>query len=341
MAREPRDNRSPTPPDERRQRGGRGPYGPRGGMAGASDDFAGPEGAGDPSPGRRGEWSGWGAQGTHGRGAGHDRVDTRAGVDRGGESDEDLDDTGMLRGMLDADDDPDFGGRDNAAYYARYGSNQQRMEARRRWQDEHAPPDPAEWAELPEIDAGYHLHGSRRQPDRWQQAPRRGTAAQGDARWRQGAAHESHGGDYEVEPGDEPFQAWPGRDFPGGRGLPGDPWGAAPGTPGLAEPGYGSSPTRQADDHHRGRGPRGHRRSDARIVEDLCERLTEDPVVDATDVEVRCDDGVVVLEGEVETRRMKHRAEDVADACPGVLGIDNRLKVRQRGVTRAEQRSAY
>jgi hypothetical protein len=37
---------------------------------------------------------------------------------------------------------------------------------------------------------------------------------------------------------------------------------------------------------HRGCGPRGYVRSPARIYEDLCDRLTENPFIDATDVEV-------------------------------------------------------
>lgn len=101
---------------------------------------------------------------------------------------------------------------------------------------------------------------------------------------------------------------------------------------GFEEASYGSSPTRQAADH-RGRGPRVQR-PDRRIVEDLCQRLTEDPVVDASDVDVDCSDGTVVLTGEVDTRAMKYRAEDIVDACPGVRDIDNRLRVRQRGTPR-------
>ena len=41
--------------------------------------------------------------------------------------------------------------------------------------------------------------------------------------------------------------------------------------------------------------------------------------------------GKVVLEGEVEGRWMKHRAEDIAEACAGSLEIDNRLRVVRSG----------
>ena len=78
---------------------------------------------------------------------------------------------------------------------------------------------------------------------------------------------------------------------------------------------------------HRGRGPRGYTRSDERILDDVNERLCDDPIVDATDVEVRCERGCIVLEGRVPTRWMKHRAEDIADAVTGVKDVDNRIRV--------------
>lgn len=78
---------------------------------------------------------------------------------------------------------------------------------------------------------------------------------------------------------------------------------------------------------YRGYGPRGYVRSDARILEDLCERLSDDPVVDARGIEVRCEAGRVILEGEVPGRWMKHRSEDIADSVSGVQDIENRLRV--------------
>ena len=78
----------------------------------------------------------------------------------------------------------------------------------------------------------------------------------------------------------------------------------------------------------RGHGPRNYKRADSRIQEDLCERLTDDPDVDASDIEVSVSDGTVTLEGTVEQRWMKHRAEDLADSCGGVRHVENRIRVR-------------
>jgi len=76
-----------------------------------------------------------------------------------------------------------------------------------------------------------------------------------------------------------------------------------------------------------GRGPKGYTRTDDRIREDVCERLSMDDDVDASEIEVQVKDGEVTLEGSVQTRSMKHQAEDLADGLPGVKDVHNRLRV--------------
>lgn len=82
---------------------------------------------------------------------------------------------------------------------------------------------------------------------------------------------------------------------------------------------------------HRGRGPRGYTRSDDRIRDDLNDRLTEDPYVDATDITVSVTSGEVTLDGTVDHRKAKRRAEDLADSVSGVRHVQNNLRVRQQG----------
>lgn len=79
-----------------------------------------------------------------------------------------------------------------------------------------------------------------------------------------------------------------------------------------------------------GRGPRDYVRSDPRILEDVNERLTEHPNLDATNIEVRVDGGEVTLEGWAPDRDMKRLAEDVAYAVRGVVDVHNHLHVDQR-----------
>jgi hypothetical protein len=56
-----------------------------------------------------------------------------------------------------------------------------------------------------------------------------------------------------------------------------------------------------------GRGPRGYRRADERIREDICERLTYHPEIDASEMEVTVSNSEVTLTGTVESRAMKRR----------------------------------
>ena len=52
---------------------------------------------------------------------------------------------------------------------------------------------------------------------------------------------------------------------------------------------------------HRGRGPRGYIRRTERIREDLCDRLTENPFIDASDIDVAVTGSEVVLTGTVDS----------------------------------------
>ena len=57
-----------------------------------------------------------------------------------------------------------------------------------------------------------------------------------------------------------------------------------------------------------GRGPRGYKRPDDRIREDVCERLTEHGQVDASDIEIKVDNAEVTLTGNVVSRQAKRTA---------------------------------
>jgi BON domain-containing protein len=76
-----------------------------------------------------------------------------------------------------------------------------------------------------------------------------------------------------------------------------------------------------------GRGPKGYQRSDERIREDVCLRLTDHPEIDATEIEVRVDGGEVTLSGEVDSRPVKRMAEDVAQSVSGVRDVHNQLRI--------------
>jgi BON domain len=80
---------------------------------------------------------------------------------------------------------------------------------------------------------------------------------------------------------------------------------------------------------HQGSGPKGWRRSDASIREDVCEALAYHPSLDASDIEVTVKDGEVTLEGTVTDRGSKRLAESTTERCRGVSDVHNRLVVRK------------
>ena len=101
--------------------------------------------------------------------------------------------------------------------------------------------------------------------------------------------------------------------------------------------GSGFSPMRtDRSQSFRGKGPKGYKRSDERLQEDISERLMDDDRIDASDVSVRCKDGVVTLEGSVSERQVKHRIEDLVERCHGVKDIENRITVQRASQERPD-----
>lgn len=76
-----------------------------------------------------------------------------------------------------------------------------------------------------------------------------------------------------------------------------------------------------------GRGPKGYHRSDARITEDVCDRLADAPDLDASNIEVKVNNGEVMLTGTVSHRDDKRRAEDLIENLSGVGEVHNQLRV--------------
>jgi hypothetical protein len=79
----------------------------------------------------------------------------------------------------------------------------------------------------------------------------------------------------------------------------------------------------------RGRGPQTYQRSDERIRDDICDRLTDDEFLDATDIEVKVAAGEVILSGTVDGRDAKRWAEDIAGEVSGVKDVRNELRVQR------------
>lgn len=78
----------------------------------------------------------------------------------------------------------------------------------------------------------------------------------------------------------------------------------------------------------RGRGPKGYQRSDERISEEVHQRLTDDPWLDASEVSCSVSGGEVTLSGTVESREAKHRAERIVEDLSGVKHVQNNLRIQ-------------
>jgi hypothetical protein len=96
--------------------------------------------------------------------------------------------------------------------------------------------------------------------------------------------------------------------------------------------GYGASyGSGQDAGAFRGRSPKGYARSDERLSEIICERLTDHPDIDPSDVSISVKSQEVTLSGSVADRRMKHAIENIVDECGGIREIHNQLRVKRPG----------
>lgn len=61
------------------------------------------------------------------------------------------------------------------------------------------------------------------------------------------------------------------------------------------------------------------------------ERLTADHRIDASDIDVRVENGEVTLSGTVDERRTRRLAEEIIEDLPGVRDVRNELRINQGG----------
>ena len=88
---------------------------------------------------------------------------------------------------------------------------------------------------------------------------------------------------------------------------------------------------------YRGLGPQTYKRSDDRIRDDVCERLTDDFRIDASNVTIDVNQGAVTLSGTVPERHMRYAAEDLVDDAMGVESINNQLRVQSHAQSQGTQ----
>ncbi len=105
------------------------------------------------------------------------------------------------------------------------------------------------------------------------------------------------------------------------------------------QPSYGNRFYGHSGETFAGRGPRGYKRSDERIKDDVCEHLTMHPEVDASEIEVQVVNGEVTITGMVHSRWEKRRSEEIAEDVYGVNNVHNNLRVGMQQPETTPQRS--
>lgn len=93
---------------------------------------------------------------------------------------------------------------------------------------------------------------------------------------------------------------------------------------------FGMSDRERFRGPHFGKGPKGFKRSDERIREDVSEAIARQGWIDATDVEVRVQSGEVILSGTVAHREDKRALERMIEDLPGVVDVHNEIRIPRR-----------
>jgi len=89
-----------------------------------------------------------------------------------------------------------------------------------------------------------------------------------------------------------------------------------------------------------GKAPKNYERSDERIKEEICDRLMSQGMFDPSDVEIEVKDGVVSLQGNVDSRSTKYQLEEISEGILGVKDIDNKVKVSSSSKNTEDQKTS-
>jgi osmotically-inducible protein OsmY len=170
---------------------------------------------------------------------------------------------------------------------------------------------------------GQSQYGQREQGGYGQsQYGQRGQGGYGQSQYGQreqggygGGTRQQYGRQYESQSFDQPYPS----------GFQSDFGSSQRSRSGFGSEGYGESGA------HRGKGPKGYTRSDERLKEVICEKLTDDPMIDASEINIEVTGQMVKLTGTVDDRSTKYEVEELVERCGGVKDIDNQLRVRSQG----------
>lgn len=87
---------------------------------------------------------------------------------------------------------------------------------------------------------------------------------------------------------------------------------------------------RGRQDHPQQRPSRFRQRTDEDLLDFVHDVLSKHPDIDVSQIALSLDNGVVILRGLVETRRMKRLIEDVIIGLPGIHDVQNRIAIERQ-----------
>ena len=80
--------------------------------------------------------------------------------------------------------------------------------------------------------------------------------------------------------------------------------------------------------NYSGYGPRNWKISDEKLQEKICEILLHSFEVDASEIEVKVEDRVVTLSGNISSKGMRNVAIDLVESIPGIEDVFSNLKIQ-------------
>ncbi|MBC7714035.1 MAG: BON domain-containing protein [Rhizobacter sp.] len=110
-------------------------------------------------------------------------------------------------------------------------------------------------------------------------------------------------------------------------------WGSSQSYASHTSPSRSGSQSQSWSQSHFGKGPKGYKRSDDRIKEEVCETLARNPRIDASDIEVEVSDAMVTLSGTVDSKDIRRAAEMAIENLSGVDDVKNEIRVKKSDST--------
>ena len=87
------------------------------------------------------------------------------------------------------------------------------------------------------------------------------------------------------------------------------------------------------------RGPKNYKRSDERIKEDVCDRLSQSDL-NCEDVEINVKNGEVTLTGTTDSGHERREIERVAETIPGVQDVTNQIRIKRETSRTGDSRTS-